>query len=48
MRGNDFRTFAHPPEQMVEVVRSAGFEPYARRGGIWRGIALARTTPGLR
>ena len=49
MRGTGFRTFAHPPEQMVDVVRRAGFEPYARRrGGIWRGIALARTTPGLR
>lgn len=44
LRGNDFRTFAHPPERMVEVVRSAGFEPYARRrGGIWRGVAFART-----
>jgi hypothetical protein len=28
---------------MVDVVQRAGFEPYARRrGGIWRGIALAR------
>jgi magnesium-protoporphyrin O-methyltransferase len=44
MRGSDFRTFAHPPERMVDVVRRAGFEPYARRrGGIWRGIALARS-----
>jgi magnesium-protoporphyrin O-methyltransferase len=49
LRGTEFRTFAHPPKQMVDVVRSAGFEPYARRrGGIWHGIALARTTPGLR
>jgi magnesium-protoporphyrin O-methyltransferase len=49
MRGKEFRTFAHPPEDMVDVVRSAGFEPYARRrGGIWRGIAMARTGPGLR
>lgn len=49
MRGSDFRTFAHPPERMVEVVRRAGFEPYARRGGgIWRGIALARDERGLR
>ncbi|MET0938816.1 MAG: SAM-dependent methyltransferase [Gaiellaceae bacterium] len=44
MRGTDFRTYAHPPDLMVDVVRRAGFEPYARRrGGIWRGIALART-----
>lgn len=49
LRGLEFRTFAHPPEQMTEVVRRAGFEPYARRrGGIWRGIALARTDGGLR
>lgn len=49
LRGSDFRTFAHPPDRMVDVVRGAGFEPYARRrGGIWRGIALARTGPGLR
>ncbi len=43
LRGNDFRTFAHSPERMIDVVRDAGFEPFARRrGGIWRGIALAR------
>ena len=49
LRGMEFRTFAHPPEQMTDVVRRAGFEPYARRrGGIWRGIALARTDRGLR
>ncbi len=42
LRGSSFRTFAHPPDRMVDVVRRAGFEPYARRGGIWRGIALAR------
>ena len=49
LRGMEFRTFAHPPEQMTDVVRRAGFEPYARRrGGIWRGVALARTDGGLR
>jgi magnesium-protoporphyrin O-methyltransferase len=48
MRGTEFRTFAHSPEQMTEVVRRAGFEPYARRGGVWRGVALARTSRGLR
>ena len=43
LRGMDFRTFAHPPERMIAVVQEAGFEPVARRrGGIWRGIALAR------
>jgi 16S rRNA G966 N2-methylase RsmD len=49
LRRSDFRTFAHPPAHMIDVVRRAGFEQYdRRRGGIWRGIALARTTPGLR
>ena len=43
LRGNEFRAFAHPPAAMVEVVRRAGFEPFARRqGGIWRGIAFSR------
>jgi 16S rRNA G966 N2-methylase RsmD len=43
LRGTDFRTFAHPPDRMADVVRRAGFEPYARRrGGVWRGVALAR------
>lgn len=43
LRGTAFRTFAHPPERMIAVVQDAGFEPVARRrGGIWRGIALAR------
>lgn len=45
LRGSDFRAFTHDPEAMVGVVRSAGFEVYSRRrGGIWRGVALARTT----
>ena len=48
LRGKEFRMFAHSPERMIDVVRRAGFEPYARRrGGIWRGIALARTDGGL-
>jgi magnesium-protoporphyrin O-methyltransferase len=44
LRRNDFRGYAHPPEAMADVVRRAGFEPYARRrAGIWRGVAFART-----
>lgn len=47
LRRSDFRTFAHPPERMLAVVREAGFEPYARRrGGIWRGMAFARRDAG--
>ena len=49
LRRSEFRTFVHPPQEMIDVVRRAGFEPYARRrGGIWRGIALERSSPGLR
>jgi hypothetical protein len=49
LRGSEFRAFVHSPRAMEDVVRRAGFEPYTRRrGGIWRGIALARTGGGLR
>jgi 2-polyprenyl-3-methyl-5-hydroxy-6-metoxy-1,4-benzoquinol methylase len=44
MRRSGFRAYAHSPEAMAEVVRRAGFEPYAsRRAGIWRGGAFARS-----
>ena len=43
LRGNDFRAYAHPPKDMVDVVRRAGFEEFARRTrGIWRGVAFSR------
>jgi magnesium-protoporphyrin O-methyltransferase len=43
VRGKEFRAFAHEPERMADVVRQAGFEPFARRrGGIWRGMAFVR------
>jgi hypothetical protein len=43
LRGSEFRAFVHEPAAMVDVACRAGFEPYAyRRGGIWRGVALAR------
>ena len=34
LRGKEFRAFTHPPRKMIEVVRSHGFEPFARRGGL--------------
>lgn len=44
LRKSEFRGFVHDPQAMVEVARRAGFEPYARRrGGVWRGVALARS-----
>src|SRR3954447_3551069 len=39
----EFRTFAHPPAAMVEVLRARGLEPaYARGGVVWRVAGLAR------
>jgi hypothetical protein len=44
LRGSEFRTFAHRPQAMIDVVSGAGFEPYERRShGIWRGVAFARS-----
>jgi hypothetical protein len=43
LSGKEFRGFVHPPEALVETVRSRGFEPFAfRRRGIWRGTAFVR------
>ena len=39
----EFRTFAHPPAAMVDVLRARGLEPaYARGGVVWRVAGLAR------
>ena len=47
LRGKEFRAFAHPPESLAAAVRSRGFEQFAvRRAGIWRGVALSRTSDG--
>jgi len=43
VRGKEFRAFVHPPEELFEVVRRNGLEPFARkRLGFWRGVAFAR------
>jgi 2-polyprenyl-3-methyl-5-hydroxy-6-metoxy-1,4-benzoquinol methylase len=45
LTGKEFRAFAHPPEKLVATAEGHGFRPFAfRRGGIWRGVALARET----
>jgi hypothetical protein len=45
VRGKEFRAFAHPPQALLATVERHGFEPFAfRRRGIWRGIALARSS----
>jgi hypothetical protein len=43
LRGKDFRSFVHPPDELVATVRRHGLEPIAsRRRGFWRGVAFAR------
>lgn len=42
-RGSEFRTFAHPPAAMLEVLTARGLQPeYAHRGLIWRVAGLER------
>jgi protein-L-isoaspartate O-methyltransferase len=39
----EFRTFAHPPAAMLDVVRARGFETaYAQRQAVWEVTGLAR------
>jgi 2-polyprenyl-3-methyl-5-hydroxy-6-metoxy-1,4-benzoquinol methylase len=42
-RRNDFRSYVHPPERMIEVARRQGLEPVARRRRrVWLGVAFVR------
>lgn len=44
LSGNSFRTFAHPPQAMIDVARARGLEPtYRHSGGVWRIAGLERT-----
>ena len=43
VHGNSFRTFAHPPEAMLEVARSHGFELVHRHTrAVWQVAGLRR------
>jgi magnesium-protoporphyrin O-methyltransferase len=43
LAGKEFRTFAHPPAAMVDVLRAGGLRPaYAHRGLAWRIVGLER------
>lgn len=43
MRGSEFRTFAHPPAAMLEVLAARGLEPqFSHRGLIWQVAGLER------
>jgi 2-polyprenyl-3-methyl-5-hydroxy-6-metoxy-1,4-benzoquinol methylase len=42
-RRNEFRSYVHPPEAMIEAARRQGLEPFARRRGrLWLAVAFAR------
>lgn len=41
--GNSFRTFAHPPQAMVEAARSRGLDlTYLQPGHMWQIVGLVR------
>jgi 2-polyprenyl-3-methyl-5-hydroxy-6-metoxy-1,4-benzoquinol methylase len=45
MRKNEFRSYVHPPESMIDVARRHGLEPVARRRRrVWLAVAFARPT----
>lgn len=42
-RGRDYRSFAHPPEAMLQVLRGTGLRPvHSRQAGLWRLQSLER------
>lgn len=46
VRGREFRTFAHPPEAMLDVLRARGLEPaYSDEQRVWAVAGLARSSP---
>lgn len=49
LTGRSFRTFAHPPEAMLEVLRARGLHStYSYRGRVWQVAGLVREGPTLR
>jgi len=43
LQGMQFRTFAHPPTAMVDVLERRGLHPaYGHRGVVWRVVGLER------
>ena len=43
LRGSTFRTFAHPPREMLSVLREHGLDPvYSHRGPFWQVVGLER------
>ena len=43
LTGNSFRTFEHPPEAMLDVARSRGFDvTYRHARGVWQVAGLER------
>jgi magnesium-protoporphyrin O-methyltransferase len=45
LMGKSFRTFAHPPADLVAVAAGRGMHTdYSHRGPVWRVVGLARTS----
>ena len=43
LRGSEFRTFAHPPAAMLDVLTARGLRPeFSHRGLVWRVAGLER------
>jgi magnesium-protoporphyrin O-methyltransferase len=43
LRGSEFRTFAHPPAAMLDVLTARGLQPeFSHRGIVWRVAGLER------
>lgn len=43
MKKNEFRSYVHPPEAMIDVARRHGLEPVAlRRRRVWLAVAFVR------
>jgi SAM-dependent methyltransferase len=47
IRGQRFRTFVHPPAQMADLIRRAGFAPaFSRNTRMWRVESYSRSPSG--
>ncbi len=43
LTGKEFRTFAHPPQAMIDVLTTRGLSPvFAHHGRIWQAEGLLR------
>jgi magnesium-protoporphyrin O-methyltransferase len=44
----EFRTFVHPPSEMLSVLEEGGLRPaFSRHGRVWQVAGVARPNPAL-